>query len=208
MIISGVLADFPLPAIRDSDLLEGQSLVSLYRTVEALIERFQQMCDEILQVLLESDIAKHFYGSARNVREARLPAANRRLRSIAFDMRELAGSLDGILKRESTLRSRLNQILQVCASISVAEDFLVVNLGTPAAIPDQITYQINDDGRAWGPWTGEMHPLNVEDNINSPDYPGKVGQQMVSDFRRVLGELDRYKRELRQEVAKVVAEGA
>jgi hypothetical protein len=202
MIISGVLGDFPVHLLRDSELLHDRTLLNLYKAIETLIDRFQQLCDEILRVLLESNIQNHFYGSAGRVGPSRLPSANRKLRSIASDMRELSSSLDGILKRESALRTRLSELLQVCASISVAEDFLVINLGTPVEVSDKDT----DEVSRWGLRTGEMPGLDIRDNIKAPYYLGELGQQMVEDFRRVLGELDVYKRDLRREAAKIVAE--
>lgn len=75
----------------------------------------------------------------------------------------------------------------------------MVKLGTPAEVPPQ-----TDGESSWGHRT-EMRGLTVGDNLNASYAPGEIGEQMVNDFRRVLRELDAYRRELRRKLAKIEA---
>src|SRR5205814_4376995 len=45
MIISSTLREFPVPTLENENLLGGKSLIALFRTIETLIERFQDLCD-------------------------------------------------------------------------------------------------------------------------------------------------------------------
>src|SRR5712691_6596151 len=53
MSISSVIADFPVSKITDEEMLHGKTLLDLYKTIDVLIVRYEELCDEILQVLTE-----------------------------------------------------------------------------------------------------------------------------------------------------------
>jgi len=199
MIIAKVIKDFPVAAMTREKLLRGRSLIDLYRTVETLVERYQNLCDEILDVLVEADIGHHFYGSARRIPERRLEQANRKLLDIANDMREMTASLDSILDPESPLRQRFTDVLGLCTQISVAEDFLLILLGAPPEVPRRSAgYEIAMSGR----YTElAAAGISVFDNIHAMAFLGELGGQMVRDFERVLRELDTYKMQLRAAIA-------
>jgi hypothetical protein len=198
MIISQTLHDFPVSSLSDETVLQGKTLVDLYRTVETLIERYQELVDEIIQVLAESEIDRNFYGSAHRIAQARLLTANRKLLSIAGDMRELTNSVQQILAKQSALRQRLEDVAQIVTTISVAEDFLIIRLGAPSDLPKGIS----SDEQGWGIETGEIPGLSVLDNINAPNYLSELGSEMVRDLNRASAELDTYKRQLRGAIAR------
>lgn len=214
MIVSGTLEQFPVPALHDAQLVHGQRLIDLYRTVERLIERYQALFDELFEVLSDSGIEDGFYGSGRRLPQARLASANRKLIGIAADMREIAVHLDQILGRESELRVRLEDVLQLCVEISVAEDFLVLSLGAPGPGGEWPGGGAGRSNAQYPPperysglsWTSARTP--VPDNINSPSYGGELGAEMLRDINRVRSELDGYQRDLRSAVARARVSGS
>jgi hypothetical protein len=194
MVISSTLREYPASALGSANILDGKSLVDLYRAIELLIERFQELCDEIVQALVAGGIRpddhQSVYGSV-SAGQARLSAANRKLARIASDMRQIASSLFDILPENSALRAKFGALLQVCATISVAEDFLVVEFGTPL----KISRQTNAREKAWG-W--EIDQVDNLDRHDSWDNSLKL-----DEYRKVLMELDEYRTELRREIARV-----
>jgi len=197
MIISGVIHDFPVADMTDAEILSNRSLLDLFRTVDSLIGRYEDVCKEIATLLDESDIQNHFYGSGYRVAPARLVSANRRLASISQDMREISSSLNTLLTKSSDLHQRLSALLQICVSISIAEDFLVLQLSAPTTVPTQPVWQ--------GPRSGALSELPIDDNVLAPRYFGDLGEKMVADFTRVLGEIQRYRGELRRATANVTS---
>lgn len=201
MIISSVIRDYPVTQITNSEILAGRSLIDLYRTIESLIGRYEDVCDEILRVLEESEIRDHFFGSAGRISQTRLLSANRRLNSIAKDMREISSTLDALLPVSSRLRERFSALLELCVSISVAEDFLVLQLGAPITLP--VPPEASDI-TAWRIWQ-QSPGLPVSDNVLAPYYFGDLGEKMIGDFTRVLNEIHLYRGELRTVVARLTS---
>jgi len=104
IVISGVLSDVPVSSLHDSDLLAGKSLRDLYRAVDKLIQQYQELFDQILEVLIESNIKDSLYGSASRIADTTLTRANRKLLSISREMRDIADSL--VLQRLFSMRLR------------------------------------------------------------------------------------------------------
>lgn len=198
IVISGVLSEVPVSSLHDTDLLSGKSRLDLYRAVDKLIQQYEDLCDEILKVLLESNIKDHFYGSAWRIAETTLARSNRKLLRISRDMRDISDSLDGLLKSGSEPLQRFKGLAEICALISVAEDFLIVKLGTPSVVPDDGAARIEG-------WRGETPDLPVYDNIHAMFFGGELGGQMVNDFNRVLRELDSYRADLRKAIARLAS---
>lgn len=171
--------------------------MSLFKTVETLIERFQALCDEIMQTLDDGGIRpgdhRSVYGSARTLGLNRMSAANRRLASIASDMRDLAVSIEGMLPDDSTIRRRFSTLLQICATISVAEDFLVVEFGAPL----DISTQSDPERPSWFPPAEQIARLDMHDSWDN--------SQKMGEYSLLLKQLDGYRRGLRMEIARLAA---
>src|SRR5215475_1797231 len=113
MVIGGVVKDFPVATMTDKELGRGHSLLDLYRTVDLLITQFQNVSDVMLSLSLEkTDLS---YG--------------RKLRDIEREMQTLVSAFDGLLKRNSALRTRLSDIFHLCVCIEQEDSALVVHLG-------------------------------------------------------------------------------
>jgi hypothetical protein len=122
-------------------------------------------------------------------------------------MRELSEHFQTIVKEgRGDLLVRVQSVLELCATISVAEDFLVVQLGAPLELPETLRADEaatdSSDGRTWGIATGEVPGPRVTDN---PDYSGEAGSIMLKTYQECLVRLDEYRVELRKAVADVVA---
>ena len=129
--------------------------------------------------------------AARRLGEARLRSSNRKLASIASDMRELASSLRAILPEESPMRERFGGLLQICATISVAEDFLVVEFGAPMGI----SVRAEEEAPKWFPPAEQIAALDHHDSWDN--------SKKLNEYSRVLAQLDTYKSELREEIARL-----
>jgi hypothetical protein len=199
MIISKVIHDYPVAAISREKILHGRSIVDLYRTVESLIIHYEDLCDEILDLLEDADYEHHFYGSAGRVPPRRIQRTNRKLLDIANDMRDIARSLDGIIGTGSPLYRRFSDVLELCTEISVAEDFLLIRLGAPPVLPDRPARY--DEAMSWR----SAYSLFC-DNANAPMFPGELGRQTIDDLEKVLGELNTYKVQLRSAIAAISRE--
>ncbi|MCI0426807.1 MAG: toll/interleukin-1 receptor domain-containing protein, partial [Nitrospiraceae bacterium] len=151
-VVSGVLSEVPVSSLHNTDLLSGKSLLDLYRAVDKLIQQYQDLCDEILKILLESNIKDHFYGSGRQIAETTLVRSNRKLLRISRDMRDISNSLDGLLKSDSAPLQRFKGLAEICTLISVAENFLILKLGRPSVVPDDGAARIEG-------WMGETPDL-------------------------------------------------
>jgi hypothetical protein len=197
MIIASTLREYPVSALGREAVLAGRSLIDLYRAVEALIERFQDLCDEIVQALVAGGVRagdhQSVYGSAFKLGEAGLRRTNRKLSSIASDMREIASSLKEILPEGSRARERFGDLLQICATISVAEDFLVVEFGTPPTI----SLRADEEAEHWFPPAGQLASLDRHDSWDN--------SKKLDEYTNVLSQLDIYKGQLRREIARLAS---
>jgi TIR domain len=194
MIISKVINDYPIAVISREKILRGRSILDLYQTVETLIIHYEDLCDEIIDLLVDADVEHHFYGSAYHISPRRIQRTNRRLLDIANDMRDIARSLDGIIEARNPFHRRFVEVLKLCTQISVVEDFLLIRLGAPPVLPNRpVGY---DAAMGLRSADGLLF-----DNAHSPVCSGELGQQMISDLEKVLGELNTYKVQLRSAVA-------
>jgi hypothetical protein len=135
MIMSGVLDELPVPSFDQEPLLQGRTLVDLYRTVERLIERFEEVCRSLASVLSEATTGPMSYPSERNLRSAGVIETNTKLIRVANDMREIAKELSRTVASDGTLYQKLTTLSALCTAISLNEDVLVVVLSTPKTLP-------------------------------------------------------------------------
>jgi hypothetical protein len=54
LILGSILKEFPVDRLAREDTLDGRSVLDLYRAVEALIDRFQSLFEELVAVLSEA----------------------------------------------------------------------------------------------------------------------------------------------------------
>jgi hypothetical protein len=195
MIISKVIDDYPTVAVSREKILKGRSILDLYRTVETLIMHYEDLCDEILDLVGDAED-----GAAYHVSPWRIQRANRRLLGIANDMRDIARSLDGIVDGNSPLHRRLAEVLELCTQISVSEDMLLIRLGAPPVLPDRpLRYDSLMRGRSPDRLRREMATFPFEDGQNLDSF-------MVVEIEKLLSELNTYKVQLRSAVAAARAE--
>jgi hypothetical protein len=136
-IIASTLNAVPVSSLEKEALLPRHSRIDLYMVAKHLTESFQNLCGEIIGALAAGGItnaSQTIYGSAARLGKPRILKANTKLASIALDMRELSSLINDILPQQSRARKKFTAILQICASISVSQDFLVVELGVPRAL--------------------------------------------------------------------------
>jgi hypothetical protein len=137
LVIASILHDFPVDRLAHESLLEETSIVNVYRAIDSLIDRFQELCDEIIVDLLPGEVnipGTDLYSSPG------LLAANRRLKKINDDMHQIASSLQYMLKGDSVLRQRLSVVAVLAARITIFEETVTIYL---------------DDGRATEPEWGD-----------------------------------------------------
>jgi hypothetical protein len=201
MVISSVLGTFSVDRISGAQLLEGGTLLELFYTVDKLIQRYQELCDEILQVVIEARIEKKGglpYGSARSVSEARLTAANRKLTKIASDMRQISSSLNGILARDSELLLRAQEVLEICVAISIVEDWLALRLGAPPEVREQTE-------RVYGKRYMGLVSLPGQ----AADLPESFGTPITygtaEELQTMLSDLDRHRTQLRDAIGRLAS---
>jgi hypothetical protein len=128
LIISRVLADFPVESLTAAGLRRGERISELYLVIAEFIDQFEALCDEIVRTFISAGADADFYGSADRITRFQLSAANRKLRRIFKDMQELNNSLHALLQEDSALRNRLEAITRISSEIIVVEDFLGVML--------------------------------------------------------------------------------
>lgn len=193
MIVSSTLQSIPPTALANEQLVNDHSLLDLYSCVSALIESFQTLVDEVIQTFGDGELGENHPDGvfAERLGPSRLLRANRKLMGIALEMRELNLALDGMLLEGSEARKKLGGILQLCASIYVCEDFLVVGLGAPKEVKPSI------DGS--GGITGVMPSDGLLDGTG--DYYDRWN--VFQEYARLQRHLDDYKRQLRREIALV-----
>ena len=190
MIISSTLKTVPVASLSRETVLIGHSLSEVYQSVDTLIERFQNLCDEIVENLVEGGIKSYdpgsIYGSARRLGRAKIRAAK-----IATDMREIATSISEMLPKGSNAREQFSEVLQICASISVAEDFLIVEFGAPL----DISVDRDEHNNRWIPDGNQLSGVAVYDSCDN--------SEKLDEYPRLLTQLDAYRTRLRSELARV-----
>jgi TIR domain len=190
MIISKVIGDYPAVAVSREKILQGKSILDLYRTVETLIMHYEDLCDEIIDLVGDTEDE-----GAYDISHWRIQRANRRLLDIANDMRDIARSLDGIVEADSPLHRRLAEVLELCTQISQGEVGLLIMLGAPSVLPDRpLGYASLMGQRSPGDFRREKAQFPFESHQ-------ALGQPLVAEMERLLGELNSYKVQLRSAVA-------
>ena len=206
LIISGVLDELPIPSLNDQPLLAGRTLVDLYRTVERLIERFEEICSTLASVLTEAMADQAPYPSTMNLRSVGLIEANMKLTRIANDMREIARELNHIVARDGTVAQKLAPVANLCAVFSKTEDVLAVILSTK---PTQL---VEARDATTSPLAKLLrHPTDTYDFVGSTgaarDGVGlaELTAAEISDLERIVADMERYRIELRNAVANLTA---
>jgi hypothetical protein len=137
---------------------------------------------------IRRDEESSLFGSAARLnRSIGIENLNRKPVSIAEDMREIAKSLDEVLPQAAGIRARFVELLQLCASISVLEDFFVIDLHSPKE-PESVPR--------------DYIPLLPERRRHESFY---TLPKAVDDYIEALWLLDAYKRDLRRVIAKLKA---
>ena len=185
LIISGILDEVPVPAIRESSSLSGRQLVELYRAVDRLLRLFNDACTTLVDLLTKASGGPMSYPSIFNLRQVDLSRVNVRLMSIAHDMRDVSEALDYLLQDAPALRDRLRGVATICAQITVGEDAIAVALGAPRRLR-----AIAED-EAESSWVENTHRFSTYDVLKSPwssDFRGEV-----TDLQRVVAEMNHYR---------------
>jgi hypothetical protein len=200
LIIAKVIRDYPVATISQETVLRGRSILDLYRTVETLISHYEDLCDEIFDLLVDEETGDGSRIWSYRIPPRRMQRANRRLLGIANDMRDIAGSLDMIIDPHSPLHQRLREVLELCTQISLLEDMLLIRLGAPPTLPDRpLRY---NSMMGW-------HSAE-ERRQEDAQFPHEFGQSlddcMVDEMENILGKLNTYKVQLRSAIAAARAE--
>lgn len=201
MVLGGFVEDFPVSTMTDEQLVSGRSLLDLYRAVEKMIGLYQDLAAEILSVWNDAGMKSSIFGSAWRIPAIRVQSANRKLSDLANDMKTLATSLEGIINADSALISRLGPVLELCVTISVGEDFLLLELGRLKRFVDVADLR----NLGWGGPTGEIEDCVVDDNAQEMYYGG-LGREVIEDLEHLLLSLSSYRVDLRAAVAKAVSQ--
>jgi hypothetical protein len=216
MIMSGVLDELPVPSFDQEPLLHGRTLVDLYRTVERLIERFEEVCRSLATVLGEAGAGPMSYFSVNNLRSAGIVETNTRLIRIANDMREIAKELSQIVASDGTLYRKLTTVSALCTAISLNEDVLVIVLSKPKTLPMHLLearsrpghfYDLLDQLDGFYDRLDQLDELTKDtEAFDSSSSPwGEPSDEEVSDLERIVVDMERYRAALRTAVAHITA---
>ena len=115
MVIGSVVKDFPVATMTDEQIVQAQSLIDLYRTVDTLVAQFQSIVD----VLLSHELGY----SATDWR-----IQMRKLKDTERELRTLVRAFKGLLGQDSALRTRLDSVFQLCVQIGESHSAMVVSL--------------------------------------------------------------------------------
>jgi len=205
MIIAGVLGELPVPCFEREPLLEGASLVDLYRTVERLIEQFEDICRSVASILIEGSCHTS-QPSIMNLRVGGVIETNTKLIKIASEMRDIAKELRGIVTSEGAVFSKLNLVSQLCTVISHLENRFMVVLATPKELP---WYLIEPRSLADAPsWYTEIREAAGE-FFEFEDKPDRgcdlIAAGEISDLERIVLDMESYRSALRSAVANLTA---
>jgi hypothetical protein len=103
-----------------------QAARELLQEVSQLVERFETQYDEMVSVLSEAGYATDLYGSAGRVPRDRLLRANRKLVTVANDMRAIYRGIRSRFTITPETVEALDRVTRTCCQLAVAEDFLVI----------------------------------------------------------------------------------
>jgi hypothetical protein len=199
MIIAGVLDELPVPSFGEERLLEGRTLVDLYRAVDRLIGRFEDVCRQLASVLGEACRGPVSYPSISNLRSTDVSEANISLIRVATDMREIAQDVREIVASDTGVFHRLAMVSELCTTISLNEDVLVVILSTPKEIPAHLQADPGD------PFSVSRTLRRLDSDARAFDSAfsrwGEPSLDEVSDLERVVSDMNRYRSELRSAIA-------
>ena len=183
MIIGGVITDFPVSTISDERILEGRSLFDLYRTTSHMIDVFVSLAESLRRFVARTEAPQ---------------ATNRKLLDVAREMRDVSAAIQGILDGNSSLRTRLSSVLQICVAISEVEGAYFASFGFLSQNSQkqlEAGYETSEFRRHFGL---DFH----ETGFRNSD------QAWVAEYDHLLNSLSAYKYQLREAVARVSATGA
>lgn len=115
LIISSVFKDFPVDKITRSGIVNGQHMKEIYLAVDKFIEEFSNMTQELLIPLVKSnqgDISYYFSHQSH---------IKRNLAQIQYQMKEVAASLKELSGVNPVLKTRFEDISNICVDIADAE---------------------------------------------------------------------------------------
>ncbi|MEU6364383.1 TIR domain-containing protein [Streptomyces sp. NPDC046931] len=184
MVISGVIEDFPVSKVTTEHLLAGRETGQMYRTIAALIDKFQELVDQVILAVggqggqIDDYSPEHL---------ARISTANRRLDVIHDDMKTLSTSLTKLAGDGDPLAQRFTAVANIAVQIENAEGIASTMLQGPGllAVADTMPREYLDEGGGTFStrWFNEVAELN-----------------------QILRDLHRYRNQLRTESAHLIAE--
>lgn len=188
LIISKVLEEVRIPRLATEGPVNRDSLVTLYRAVDRMIDQFLAIVDESSRILI-----KYRYRStnlwhpdpdvdvAAARQEMEIAIANRKLYAIARDMREIAESLKEVLSNDTELAHLLKSLLQTCFMLADCEGSVLMMFGAPPVLPSA-----GDEREA------QMEGLDLEDFAYS---------WRTKDYTVFTTKLEKYRSELRKAIS-------
>jgi hypothetical protein len=177
MIIAKFIHDFPVTEITDNELLQGRSLLQLYKTIDTIVQHYEELCNEILQAIIDYESEVRPYGYVE------ISSRNRRLLSIATDMRDISQSLDSLLRRNSDIYLKFKELSEVCATISSLDGILYIRLSAPVHLTDDY----------------------LDSYFHDEEFSDFPLSREIQDINRILAELNVYKNNLRKTIAKLIS---
>jgi hypothetical protein len=171
MVIGGVVKDFPVSTMTDEEIVKGRSLIDLYRAVDGLVNQFQNIVDGLLSYASYGDSDDYDYNGQL-----------RKLQDIDREMSTLSGAFDGILRQDSQLKVRLNNISQMLVRIGGLDSGLYVRLGQHIR----------------GVHGGMAHSEELNPNLGRSG----LGEDLREEYQRLLEDLSSYRHGLRDVIAR------
>lgn len=173
LTVSAAVREFGIVVRVDSDNRELIEWTG--RALDMLVDDVESQVEQVLIVLHRSQYGR-LYGSAHRIPIDSILAANRRLQTLSADARTIAEAL----ARVETLPPAVLRLVEMTATIAIAEDFLVLRLH-------------NLDGIA-----------EVDDNLGSPMFSSELGSSTIVELTAALQQLSALRLDLRRAVAEVI----
>lgn len=198
MIISGILAELPISTLQSQSLNPDRTLIDLYRCVEHLINKFENICQILADLLAEA-----FNGSVRNrlsiqtLDRLDVASTNMKLVRISQEMRDIADSLGELVATESLAYRKLRPVAELCIGISLREDDLVVLLGNPRTLP---SLREEDAFISSFILSRELSPAIFD---SSESAWGSPSPGEVKDLERMVLQMENYRSALRSAIARL-----